>query len=119
MKRLALVIVIGITSNFFASAAAIPKSKGTKRIIHTPLHDKSKGHIKEPARAVTAKNGNGMCGVHIGDRAPAFKAKSTKGIINFPSDYRGKWVILFSHPADFTPVCKTEFKSDSWFSSGI
>jgi len=45
----------------------------------------------------------------IGDPAPAFKAITTQGEIDFPKQYKGSWVILFSHPADFTPVCTSEF----------
>ena len=45
----------------------------------------------------------------IGDKAPAFKAVTTQGEIDFPEQYLGSWVIFFSHPADFTPVCTSEF----------
>lgn len=44
----------------------------------------------------------------INETAPDFEAKTTHGVIRL-SDYKGKWVVLFSHPADFTPVCTTEF----------
>ena len=45
----------------------------------------------------------------IGEKAPAFTASTTQGPIRFPDDFKGKWVLLFSHPADFTPVCTSEF----------
>lgn len=45
----------------------------------------------------------------IGEDAPAFEAETTQGHLKFPDDFHGKWVIFFSHPADFTPVCTTEF----------
>jgi len=45
----------------------------------------------------------------IGDKAPSFKAETTQGPLSFPDDFKGKWVVFFSHPADFTPVCTTEF----------
>lgn len=45
----------------------------------------------------------------IGNKFPEMVVKTTKGTINLPGDYKGKWFLLFSHPADFTPVCTTEF----------
>jgi peroxiredoxin 2/4 len=46
--------------------------------------------------------------VRLGDPAPDFQARTTMGVKNL-SDYRGRWLIFFAHPADFTPVCTTEF----------
>ncbi|HDN05694.1 MAG TPA: redoxin domain-containing protein, partial [Candidatus Bathyarchaeota archaeon] len=46
--------------------------------------------------------------LRLGEKAPDFEAVTTHGKIRL-SDFKGKWVILFSHPADFTPVCTTEF----------
>lgn len=45
----------------------------------------------------------------IGDKFPSFDVQTTRGVFNLPSDFEGKWMILFSHPGDFTPVCTTEF----------
>ncbi|WP_345241178.1 peroxiredoxin [Pontibacillus salipaludis] len=44
----------------------------------------------------------------IGDEAPSFQAATSQGNLSL-EDYKGKWVVLFSHPSDFTPVCTTEF----------
>ena len=45
----------------------------------------------------------------IGDKLPEIKVQTTHGMKSLPDDYKGKWLVLFSHPADFTPVCTTEF----------
>ena len=44
----------------------------------------------------------------LGEPAPDFKAITTHGVVNL-EDFKGSWLIIFSHPADFTPVCTTEF----------
>lgn len=45
----------------------------------------------------------------IGEKMPELTVQTTHGVKNIPGDYKGKWIVLFSHPADFTPVCTTEF----------
>jgi peroxiredoxin (alkyl hydroperoxide reductase subunit C) len=45
----------------------------------------------------------------IGDKFPEIEVQTTKGMMKIPEAFKGKWFILFSHPADFTPVCTTEF----------
>ncbi len=45
----------------------------------------------------------------IGDKLPELKVTTTQGELDLPSDMAGKWFVLFSHPADYTPVCTTEF----------
>jgi peroxiredoxin (alkyl hydroperoxide reductase subunit C) len=57
---------------------------------------------------VQAQKVNNSAPLHIGSDAPSFVAQSTQGQIKFPDDYYGKWKIIFSHPADFTPVCTSE-----------
>ncbi len=47
----------------------------------------------------------------IGDKAPDFKAKTTTGDLQFSEFNKGSWVVMFSHPADFTPVCTTEMSA--------
>lgn len=46
--------------------------------------------------------------LHMGDAAPNFQARTTMGPMRL-SDFRGRWLLFFSHPADFTPVCTSEF----------
>lgn len=53
------------------------------------------------------KEGKGM--PLIGDEFPKMEVKTTQGMMKLPKVFRGKWFVLFSHPADFTPVCTTEF----------
>lgn len=64
--------------------------------------------MNQPASGDVAERTAPPAGLRIGDIAPDFSARSTAGDIRL-SDYRGRWLVLFSHPADFTPVCTTEF----------
>lgn len=45
----------------------------------------------------------------LGEAFPKLRVATTHGILNLPDDFKGKWFVLFSHPANFTPVCTTEF----------
>lgn len=45
----------------------------------------------------------------LGDKLPEMEVQTTHGPKHLPGDYKGKWMVLFSHPADYTPVCTTEF----------
>lgn len=56
----------------------------------------------------TTTNTSHPCGPRLDEAAPDFTARTTKGVKSL-SDYKGQWLILFSHPADFTPVCTSEF----------
>lgn len=47
--------------------------------------------------------------VAIGEKFPEVEIKTTHGNMKLPDEFKGKWFVLFSHPADFTPVCTTEF----------
>jgi peroxiredoxin (alkyl hydroperoxide reductase subunit C) len=62
--------------------------------------------MSTPVTAPTAATTTSL--PRINEPAPDFEAKSTQGPLKL-SDFKGKWVVLFSHPADFTPVCTTEF----------
>jgi peroxiredoxin (alkyl hydroperoxide reductase subunit C) len=45
----------------------------------------------------------------IGEKFPEIEVKTTRGKLKLPDNFSGRWFVLFSHPADFTPVCTTEF----------
>lgn len=58
-------------------------------------------------------------GLHLGDTAPNFSAQTTEGDIDFHAWKEGSWAVLFSHPADFTPVCTTELGRTAALSGGF
>jgi peroxiredoxin (alkyl hydroperoxide reductase subunit C) len=58
--------------------------------------------MTEGARIVAPRS------LRIGDTAPLFRARATMGEVSL-DQYRGRWLVFFSHPADFTPVCTSEF----------
>jgi len=68
--------------------------------------------MSETSKSMSAAKTPEAAPIHlplIGETAPGFTAVTTQGTVRYPEDFKGKWVILFSHPADFTPVCTTEF----------
>jgi peroxiredoxin (alkyl hydroperoxide reductase subunit C) len=65
-------------------------------------------NVKCYAGAMNDHTPSPCAGLRIGDSAPDFEARSTIGPVRL-SAFRGRWLVLFSHPADFTPVCTTEF----------
>ena len=56
----------------------------------------------------TGESGRALPPLRIGNVVPDFTARSTHGMVRL-ADYRGRWLVFFSHPADFTPVCTSEF----------
>jgi len=60
----------------------------------------------------------------LGEKFPELNVQTTHGAMTLPNDFKGKWFVLFSHPADFTPVCTTEFvafaqKADEFKKLGV
>lgn len=84
------------------------EKNGNQKDQNQSLIQKIKDMVTPNNEAQNPNNGfNSM--PRIGDKAPEFEAVTTQGKITFPTEYKGKWKILFSHPADFTPVCTSEF----------
>ncbi len=60
----------------------------------------------------------------LGESFPRVEVQTTMGKMTLPDDFKGKWFVLFSHPADFTPVCTTEFvafakRADEFYKLGV
>ncbi len=77
---------------------------------HPGLRLRKSGIMFEPCVGNAKNMENTTCNMPgLGEKAPEFEAETTQGHIRFPQDFKGKWIILFSHPGDFTPVCTSEF----------
>ncbi|BCD67146.1 peroxiredoxin [Nitratiruptor sp. YY09-18] len=80
------------------------KAKAEKRSLEDVIEEIMQKAIK------TKKEGR-MGMPLLGDKFPSLNVQTTHGPMSLPDDLKGKWTVLFSHPADFTPVCTTEFVS--------
>lgn len=73
--------------------------------------------LLKPYLPIIHKNQNIMATIRLGDKAPNFTAQTTEGSINFHEWLGDSWGVLFSHPADYTPVCTTELGAAAKYKS--